>query len=46
MADWVHENCGGEIIRITDEDGEFWECDKCQELWDSLDFFDLVRNDG
>jgi hypothetical protein len=41
--EWRHENCGGEITLTTDENGDFWECDKCGELWDSPEMFDQVK---
>jgi hypothetical protein len=46
MANWIHEDCGGEIIFFEDHDGEFYECNACGELWDDLSFFNLVKVNG
>ena len=42
--DWVHENCGGEIIRSDQVSGEtIWFCDKCDKEEASEDWFNQVR---
>ena len=42
--EYVHENCGGEILSDGWTDGlVYWTCDTCGECWDDDDYFNQVK---